>query len=228
MAMVEASDDNEFAASVHREPWDEAHADSEQRTAPRFTLLIRTAKLIAPSGEFLCVVRDASREGFKVRVFNPLPSDEALEIEFANGERQRVRKVWQEGDAAGFRFFEPVDIARLLAESPEGLPKRPVRLRLALPALVLADNRRRIASFLDISQHGACIECAEYLAMDQRVLLESDWLPPLVGRVRWRRQPRYGVIFEQTFRFDELARLTAPLQVGSLDVAARSAHVRRA
>lgn len=204
--------DSRSLADVQVEAWDEAQVDREQRTEPRFTLLIRTAKLIAESGEFLCVVRDASREGFKVRAFNPLPGDEALEIEFANGERQPVRKVWQEGDTAGFKFFEPVDIARLLAESPDGMRKRPVRLRLALPALVVADNRRRIASFLDISQHGACIECAEYLAMDQRVLIESEWLPPLVGRVRWRRQPRYGVIFEQTFRFDELARLTAPLQ----------------
>jgi hypothetical protein len=218
--------DGQEAASVRGESWDEARPDNEQRSEPRFTLLIRTAKLIAPSGEFLCIVRDASREGFKVRIFNPVPPDEPLEIEFANGERQPVRKVWQEGDAAGFRFFEPVEIERLLAESPAGLRKRAVRLRLAVPTLVIADNRRRIASFLDISQHGACIECAEHLAMDQRVTLDCDWLPPLVGRVRWRRQPRYGVIFEQTFRLDELARLTAPLQAAPAEAPPSAARLR--
>jgi len=44
------------------------------------------------------------------------------------------------------------------------------------------------------------------------VRVDCDWLPPLDARVRWRRRPHYGLIFEQTFRFDELARMTAPLQ----------------
>ena len=200
------------AAEPAGEAWDEARPDNEQRSTPRFTLLIRTAKLIADSGEFLCIVRDVSSEGLKARLFHPLPEGEALEIELAAGERHAIVKVWEEGDITGFRFAAPVALDSLLADAPAGRRKRPVRLRFGLPALVVSSGRRLAATFCDISQHGACIACDDYLAMDERVGLECDWLPELSARVRWRRRPHYGLIFEQTFRFDELAKLAAPLR----------------
>lgn len=202
-------DDREAPA---REPWDEGEPAREQRTAPRFTLLIRTAKLLSSSGEYLCVIRDVSSEGIKVRTFHQLPDGENFTIELANGDRQPVNKVWEDGWVYGFHFAEPVPLERLLAEAPDGLRKRPVRLRLALPLRLHAGGRALDATFIDISQHGACIECGEHLAINQRVRLTSDCLPELVGCVRWRRRPFYGLIFAQTFRFDELARLTAPHQ----------------
>ena len=195
-----------------RQAWDEMRPDTEQRATARFTLLIRTAKLIASSGEYLCVVRDVSSEGLKARLFHPMPEGEQLAIELASGERHPIEKIWQEGDITGFRFVAPVALERLLADAPDGRKKRSVRLSLAIPAVVMAHGRRLDASFRDISQHGASIACDEYLAMDERVRVDCDWLPELTARVRWRRRPHYGLIFEQTFRFDELARLTAPLQ----------------
>lgn len=192
--------------------WDEAEAATEQRGAPRFTLLIRTAKLICPDGEHLCVVRDASQEGLKARVFGPVPEHTPLIVELANGERHDVVKIWQDGDIAGFRFARPVGIERLLADAPEGLRKRSVRLQLALPATLTVAGREFEATFRDISQHGACLHCAERIALNARVALASAMLPPLDAHVRWRRAPLYGVIFAQTFRFDELARITAALR----------------
>jgi hypothetical protein len=203
-----SSDQDDAAAA----PWDETRPDTEQRATARFTLLIRTAKLIGRSGEYLCVVRDVSSEGVKARLFHPLPRGEALAIELASGERHAIERIWEEGEITGFRFLAPVALDRLLADAPDGRKKRPVRLRLELPATLVAQGRRLDASFRDISQHGASIACEEYLAMDERVRVDCDWLPPLDARVRWRRRPHYGLIFEQTFRFDELARMTAPLQ----------------
>ena len=209
-ALPQRDDDDDGAPPAGG--WDETRPDTEQRAAPRFTLLIRTAKLIGRSGEYLCVVRDVSSEGLKARLFHPLPRGEALAIELASGERHPIERIWEEGEITGFRFMAPVALERLLADAPDGRKKRSVRLRLALPALVVAHGRRLDASFRDISQHGAAIACDEYLAMDERVRVDCDWLPPLDARVRWRRRPHYGLIFEQTFRFDELARLIAPLQ----------------
>ena len=51
----------------------------------------------------------------------------------------------------------------------------------------------------------------EHLALGQRLRIECSGLPELVGSVRWRCTPLYGLNFEQTFRFDELARFTAQL-----------------
>jgi hypothetical protein len=197
--------------------WDESDPATEKRAAPRFTLLIRTAKLIAPDREYLCVVRDASQEGLKARVFLDIPDGIPLTIEFGNGERHPIIKVWQNGDIAGFRFSGPVTIERLLANAPEGLRKRSVRLRLALPVTLTVAGRAIAATYRDISQHGACLYCEERLPVNARIALASAVLPPLEAHVRWRRAPVYGVVFTQAFRFDELALLTSSLHCGPGD-----------
>ncbi len=197
--------------------WDESDLATEKRAAPRFTLLIRTAKLIAADREYLCVVRDASQEGLKARVFLNIPDDLPMTIEFGNGERHPVTKVWQNGDIAGFRFSRPVTIERLLANAPEGLRKRSVRLRLALPVTLTVAGRTVPATYRDISQHGACIYCEEHLPINARIGLTSAVLPALEAHVRWRRAPVYGVVFTQAFRFDELALLTSSLHCGPGD-----------
>ena len=51
----------------------------------------------------------------------------------------------------------------------------------------------------------------EHLALGQRLRIECAGLPELVGSVRWRCSPLYGLNFEQTFRLDELAAITAQL-----------------
>jgi hypothetical protein len=48
--------------------------------------------------------------------------------------------------------------------------------------------------------------------MNELVRLETGVAPPLFAKVRWRSHPRYGLIFEHTFKLDELARISAPLQ----------------
>ena len=189
--------------------WDEGSPAPEQRTTPRITLLIRAAKLIAGDGEFLVVLRDVSPDGLKVRAFHPLPSDLDYAIELASGERHPIELVWQDGEISGFRFHDPVGLERLLAEGPAGKRKRPVRLRHRVEVTMFAHGRRSDCMFLDISQHGACLAADEYLALDERIRIETPGLPDLTARVRWRRRPHYGLSFEQSFRLDDLARLTA-------------------
>lgn len=190
-------------------------APTEQRAAPRFTLLIRAAKLIVDSkSEFLCVIRDASASGLKIRLFNPLPASTALAIEMSNGDRYPVEQVWSEGEYAGFRFLDEVDIARLLDESHGAFPKRQVRLRIHLDAILHSGGEAVHVAFQDISQQGACIESDKWLLMNELVRLETEVLPPIYAKVRWRSHPRYGLLFEQTFKLDELARIAAPLQGG--------------
>lgn len=185
----------------------ESSSSVERRAMPRFTLLIRTAKVMGATGEFLCIVRNVSPLGVRIKTFAPLPPEAEIDLELANGERHHIIKVWEDGDLVGFRFSAPVDIERLVSEAPSQLRKRDVRLNCLMPALLTAHAGECDAKFHDISQHGARIECGLHLAVGERVHIESDVLPPIDATVRWRRAPFYGVIFEQVFRFDELARL---------------------
>lgn len=185
----------------------------ELRSAPRYALLIRIAKIIADGREFLCIIRDASATGLKIRLFSPLPPAHALFVELVNGNRHPVALVWQAEDYAGLRFLEVIPVERLLDEDREALPRRQVRLRIALDGVLHSDGEAVRVGFRNISQQGACIESDKWLLMNELVRLETGVTPALYAKVRWRSHPRYGLIFERTFKLDELAVISAPLQL---------------
>lgn len=185
---------------------------SELRSAPRFTLLLRTAKLVSPAGEYLCVVRDVSSTGISVRTFHPLPQGQVA-LELPNGDRHLLEKVWEKDGAAGFRFASEVDVARLI-EGKGRFPKRGVRLHMELPATLVTLGTTHDALVRNLSQQGARIDTRSRLAIDQRVQLELKGRPSIRAVVRWRKDDEYGLAFVDTFQFAELARLAAQLQAG--------------
>jgi hypothetical protein len=188
-----------------------APSGAEQRGAERFALLIRTAKLVTEQGEFLCVVRDVSATGVRLKLFHPLPDVARMALEQANGDFHFIEKVWEADGHAGFRFSAPIDVHAFIAEASPW-PRRPVRLRVRLPGLLHADGGACAVWLNDISQAGGRIECPRHIAVEQRVKLEVAGLPPLIANVCWRSSPDYGLVFQQTFALADLARLTARLQ----------------
>ncbi len=190
----------------------EACAGADLRAAPRYTLLIRTAKIIADGREFLCILRDASATGLKVRLFGALPHARTMAVEMGTGERYPVDLVWQADDHAGLRFHEEIHVEHLLDESRGTFPRRQVRLQLAVSGVLHAGGEAVPVVFRNLSQQGARVDCDKWLLMNELVRIETGVIPPIYAKVRWRSQPSYGLIFEQTFKLDELARISAPLQ----------------
>lgn len=187
---------------------------ADQRAAPRFTLLLRTAKLVSEAGEFLCILRDASASGIRARLFHPLPDTAAFQLELGNGERFPLEPVWQRDGHAGFRFADgPVDLDGLLEEAGL-LPKRMIRLRMEFPLTLTCEGIARMVGLRDLSQQGALIESRPTLALGALVRIGLADLPVRHARVRWRRNALHGLVFQQAFRLDELAALAARLQLG--------------
>jgi len=178
---------------------------AELRRAPRFTLLVRTAKLVVDGHEYLCVLRDASATGAKVRLFHAIPPHRVIELETASGDRYPMDMVWCRDDHAGFRFHEEVDVNHLIEDRREQYPKRQIRVRVEHEAVLHAKGRMVAVMLRDISQQGACIECAEYLMMRQSIRLEVPGFPEIFAKVCWRQQPRYGLVFETGFMLEEMA-----------------------
>jgi len=183
----------------------------DQRCAPRFTLLIRAAKLICPTGEFLCVVRDASETGVSVRLFHPLPQDVPLSLEMPNGDCLPLERVWEEEGKAGFRFAGKVGIERIV-DCPSRFARRAVRVNVEVPCELLAGIRRAPGTIHNLSQQGALISSTDKLSLMQRVKIRADGMPEIAGKVRWRRNDSYGLSFEDTFQFAELAALAFELR----------------
>lgn len=187
----------------------------EQRAAPRVMLLIRPAKLLTPEGEFVCVIRDVSATGISVRLFHPLPAGQSVALETETGMRISMQRVWVREAEAGFHFDQPIDVAALVNEIG-AYRKRRLRLAIELPVTVSFLGQNHPAVVRNLSQQGARIDSDVRLAMAQLVRLKSDYLPEIRAQVRWRRDNRYGLVFEDTFSLGDFAQIAALLQSPSL------------
>ncbi len=203
------------------------HGGGKDRREQRFTLLIRAAKLVAPSGEFLCILRDASTGGVRIQVFHSLPPEKTMVLELPNGSCYDVEVVWQRDGQAGLAFASQVEILQLVNDRVPH-PKRQIRLSVQLPALVTAAELSAAVVIRNLSQQGARIESPVRLALDQKLQLKSDLLEAVEARVRWRKEAEYGLVFDQTFRFDQLALIAARLQLSDKSLFRPSAESERA
>lgn len=189
----------------------------EDRAAPRFTLLIRAAKLVCDQAEYLCVIRDVSSQGISVRLFHPIPCGIELALELPSGEAHPIQQVWDKPGQAGFEFVEPINVDQMILSSHQ-FPKRELRFAVRLPVTMIKSGQRQRAILHNISQQGAMVECGDTHALDQQfaldqiVRLESNRLPEIEARVRWRQGNRYGLIFDTIFHIQDLAAIVQTLQ----------------
>ncbi|MFZ1742906.1 MAG: PilZ domain-containing protein [Pontixanthobacter sp.] len=176
----------------------------EERAAPRFTLLIRAAKLVVGEREYVCVVRDISASGASIRSFHRIPAAPHLALEFQPGHAHSAALVWQSDGEAGFKFDHPVDVERILTGYSD-YPRRDLRFAIERPALLNFDGNCVAARLVNLSRQGGAICCTSALAIDQPLRLDVDGLPDIVARVRWRKDGLYGLVFDTMFSIGGLA-----------------------
>lgn len=197
----------------------DADPSAEQPRAPRFTLLIRAAKLICANGEFVCVIRDVSETGVSLRLFHALPSGAPYEIQFPSGSAYEVEPIWERGHEAGLKFAQKVDVARLINEAGD-YPKRGLRLDLCFPVELRTLTKTCEAVIVNLSQQGARFESDCMFAIEQSLRVAPTTKLPefdeVRAKIRWRRGSEYGVVFDDTFSLGDFARLAARLQAPGL------------
>ncbi|ABC64586.1 PilZ domain-containing protein [Erythrobacter litoralis] len=195
--MMVASNSQPLALNDSAEP-------AEQRAAPRYTLMLRQARLLTAQGQFLCVVRDISQTGVRVKIFHPLPACTDVRLEIIEARPIPLEQVWANDEEAGFRFAGPIDLAAFLAHDPQ-FPRRQFRVDLDVPIQVSSGLVRVEATSINISQQGACIRSPASFARFQLVKMESEILPTVHAKVLWRQGKVHGLVFEDTFTFREFA-----------------------
>lgn len=184
---------------------------AERRAAPRFPLLMRTAKLLCESGEYVCMVRDVSAGGAMIRLFHDVPPDTHLFLELATGDRYAMERRWHRQDRAGFRFASWIDVNEFI-EEPSAYPRRPLRLRLQRSALITANGKDSKAMLVNVSQQGACIEAGGEISEGDEVRLEVAGLPIRFGKVCWRKGYAHGLVFQQAFPLEDFAQYALVMQ----------------
>ncbi len=188
-----------------------AKSFAEQRAAPRSSLMLRTAKVVCQSGEYLCLVRDVSSGGAGLRFFHAVPPEPRIFLELANGQIHPIEQVWSRGNEAGYRFASPTDVAEFIPERSDH-PHRSIRLRLERTALITVDGQDCLATLADISRTGARIEAELAWPLQAFVRLEVVGMPIRYGHVRWREGTAHGIVFQNVLPLDELAHHLLALQ----------------
>ncbi len=186
----------------------------ERRGAQRHSLMLRAAKVLTPSGEFVCSVREVSATGLRLRFYHAQPLDPFLLLELGNGERYPLEVVWRRDDLLGGRFGEPIDVSEFMAE-PSPFARRKLRVRLNRGALLTSGGRDYRAQLLDLSQQGARIELGSQIDPMAMVRLEVPGLPLRFGHVRWRDGFAHGLFFDSALRLDDFARHVFALTQGT-------------
>lgn len=198
------------AQSVGDRLCDPAALRIEQRRAPRYTLLLRQAKLRTRHGEFLCVIRDLSETGISIRTFHPLPPGARMAIELREGCPYLVEKVWEQDGEAGFRFRDRVALGEMLQDDAL-YPRRALRVSVELPVLLASGTERGQALLHNLSQQGARLDADRAWARDQLVRLTIAGMPVIHAKIRWRRELTHGLVFETRFAFRDFALALARL-----------------
>ena len=193
----------------------DGEAGADLRGAPRFTLLIRAAKLVSVQGEFVCVIRDVSATGISVKLFHQLPPGEVLDLQLQCGETYKINRIRESEGEAAFEFVDNIDVEQFISEVGQ-FPKRGLRLGIKIPITIRTLSQRLPAMVHNISQQGARFESEALLAQDQSLRLEGKGLGEFYAKVRWRREQEYGVVFDDVMTLGDFARMAARLQAPSL------------
>lgn len=184
---------------------------ADSRAAPRTQLMLRSAKVVCQSGEYLCTVRDVSTAGTGLRFLHEVPPERRILLELANTLTYPIERVWSGKQQAGYRFGCAVSLDEFVHE-PSPYASRPIRLRIRADARIALGRALHRCELVDISSTGATVTSPVHLPHAALVGFEVPGLPPRFGHVCWQSGDSFGINFQRPLSTEELAHGAVRLQ----------------
>ncbi|WP_299196086.1 PilZ domain-containing protein [uncultured Erythrobacter sp.] len=184
---------------------------NDPRQAHRASLMLRRAKLVCQSGEYLCLIRDVSELGVGLGFMHDVPPEPRTLLQLANELTYPIERVWTGKRQAGFRFGAEVTLDEFLRENSQ-FESRPLRLQMSAPVRLGEGRDVYDARLLDLSCEGAKFTSSVELPEGKLVTFDLEGLPPQLGQVRWVEGKRHGLRFQQPVTTEELAACALHLQ----------------
>lgn len=182
-----------------------------QRADERASLMLRSAKVVCQTGEYIAIIRDVSASGVGLSFLHKAPPEPRIILELSNGETYPIERVWLGKSRAGYRFPDAIDLDEFIhEESP--FETRQVRLRINTEAEVLFGKHRRAVQLRDLSCDGASFETEDQIAQTH---LDGFFVGGIARRkaeIKWNNDIVYGIKFRQPLTIDELAEAALKLQ----------------
>lgn len=190
---------------------DPTRSGAEQRQSHRASLMLRRAKLVCQSGEYLTLIRDVSEKGIGLGFLHDVPPEKRTLLQLANGMTYPVERVWAQSRQAGYRFGCTIALDEFLNENGPH-PIRPLRLRMEGKARVQDGRTAMEATLVDLSCEGAKIVCEDDLRTTGLISFELPGMAPQLASVRWNEGDHFGLQFQHPLSTEELAECAFLLQ----------------
>ena len=102
----------------------------------RASPMLRSAKVVCQTGEYVCLVRDVSEDGVLLSYLHEVPGEPRIILSLANGQTYPIQRLWAGEAQAGYRFAGHAPLEEFLHESAP-INVRPVRLTGSAAARVI-------------------------------------------------------------------------------------------
>jgi len=189
----------------------EGEAGAEHRAATRKSAMLRTAKVVCQSGEYVCLIRDLSEIGIGLSFLHEAPIEPRIILQLTNGLTYPLERVWSGKKQAGYRFGSEISLDEFIREESP-FENRPIRLEIAAEARLTDGRTITRVRLMDISREGAKFQ-SEGTHPEQRLIsFEALGLPQRLGQIRWQNGTAFGLQFQHPLEIQELATMAVRSQ----------------
>jgi hypothetical protein len=164
---------------------------------PRNLFFFRTGRLNGPEGEEICEILALAESGAILRSPPDLGLGDAITLELNSVHRLGGFVAWSEGGRIGLEFDDRRKVRAVLAGRELSHPYRAPRLGLRCALEIRLGSRRLKTECHDISEGGIKVELPAGHRAGSEAIVALDGLEPVAGQIRWWREGRAGISFEQ-------------------------------
>jgi hypothetical protein len=188
----------------------------ERRDDKRHLTLFRVGALTIGSRRELCLIKNISAGGMRIRSYCPLAEGSAVIDELKTGMSVPGRVSWIDRESAGISFDRQVDVLDVLSVSDEGPRPRMPRIEVTCPAALRDGAVIHQMPVRDISQGGVKLEGEQPLAPGCDVVVSLPGLTPQAGVVQWAGGGHVGVTFNRLLSLGQLVDWLKTIRGGDL------------
>ncbi|MCA1653716.1 MAG: PilZ domain-containing protein [Sphingomicrobium sp.] len=170
---------------------------AERREGERHLTLYRVGSIMVDDRRELCLIKNISAGGMRIRAYCSLPVGKALSVELKSGQPISGKVSWVNEQNLGVTFDEPIDVIEILSASMDGPRPRMPRIEVDCHAGVREGASTYRMRACDVSQGGIKLQASTALAKGADVVVTLPNLPPQHGVLLWTEGGYCGITFNR-------------------------------
>lgn len=178
--------------------------EPNRRSDDRHLSLLRVGSMMIGERRELCLIKNISAGGMKVRPYCDLAEGDQLTIELKTGMSVPGSVTWVRDGNAGVTFSQPVDVLEILSQSASGPRPRMPRIEVDCPGTVRDGAHVHRVRVRDVSQGGVKVECPAALTTGVDLAVTLPGLETQAGVACWYDDGVAGISFNRLLPLGDL------------------------